>query len=106
MPKFLVKGSYTAEGIKGLHKDKASGREKAIAASCAALGGKLDAIYYALGDDDVFVFVDLPNHVHVAALSLAIGASGMFRPCTVALLTVAEMDQALGEDAKYRPPGG
>jgi hypothetical protein len=25
---------------------------------------------------------------------------------TVSLLTVAEMDKALGEDVKYRPPGG
>jgi uncharacterized protein with GYD domain len=106
MPKFLIKGSYTAEGIKGLRKDKASGREKAVAAACAALGGKLDAIYYALGDDDVFIVVDAPSHVEVASLSVAIGASGMFSPCTVPLLTVAEMDQALGEDAKYRPPGG
>ena len=30
MPKFLIKGSYTAEGMKGLRKDKASVRHKLI----------------------------------------------------------------------------
>lgn len=105
MPKFLIKGSYTAEGLKGLKKDKASGREKAVATACEALGGKLDAIYYALGDDDVFVVVDVPSHVEVASLCVAAGASGLVNTHTVQLLTVAEMDKALGENAKYRPPG-
>jgi len=106
MPKFLIKGSYTAEGLKGLKKDKASGREKAITAACKALGGKVDAVYYALGDDDVFVVVDMPSHVQVSSLCVAVGASGMVSTRTVPLLTVAEMDKALGEGTKYRPPGG
>ena len=106
MPKFLIKGSYTAEGLKGLKKDKASGREKAITAACKALGGKVDAVYYALGDDDVFVVVDMPSHVQVSSLCVAVGASGMVSTRTVPLLTVAEMDKALGEDVTYRKPGG
>ncbi|MGO8868494.1 MAG: GYD domain-containing protein [Alphaproteobacteria bacterium] len=106
MPKFLIKGSYTAAGLKGLQKDKASGREKSIAAACKALGGKLDALYYALGDDDVFAVVDMPSHVHMSSLCVAVGASGMVSTRTVPLLTVAEMDKALGEGTKYRPPGG
>lgn len=105
MPKFLIKANYTAEGMKGLQKDKASGREKSIAAACKALGGKLDHLYYALGDDDVFVIVDLPSHVHVASLGVAVGTSGMASTRSVPLLTVGEMDKALGEGTKYRPPG-
>ncbi|MFI5020963.1 MAG: GYD domain-containing protein [Alphaproteobacteria bacterium] len=106
MPKFLIKGRYTAAGLKGLQKDKASGREKSIAAACKSLGGKLDAAYYALGDDDVFVVVDMPSHVHMSSLCVAVGASGMVSTRTVPLLTVAEMDKALSEGTKYRPPGG
>jgi len=30
MPKYLFKATYTAEGIKGLEKDKASGRKAAL----------------------------------------------------------------------------
>jgi uncharacterized protein with GYD domain len=106
MPNFLIKGSYTAQGMKGLQKDKASGREKAIAAACTAAGGKLDAIYYALGDDDVFALVDMPSHRHVTSLCVTVAASGMASTRTVPLLTVAEMDEALTQSVNYRPPGG
>jgi uncharacterized protein with GYD domain len=107
MPKFLIKASYTAEGMQGLRKDKASGREKAVAAACAAVGGKLDATYYALGDDDAFFIVDAPSHVQMAAFHVVVEASGMAHTHTVPLLTVAEMDKALNEDtAAYRAPGG
>jgi uncharacterized protein with GYD domain len=105
MPKFLVKGSYTAEGMKGLKKDKASGREKALGAAAKALGGKLDGLWYSLGDHDVIAVVDLPSHVHIAALCSNVGASGLVSTSTMALLTVAEMDQALGEKVTYRAPG-
>jgi uncharacterized protein with GYD domain len=106
MPKFLIKGTYTSEGMKGLRKDKASGREKSVEAACKALGGKLDAMYYALGDDDVFAVVDLPRHLHMASLCVAVGSSGMVSTRTVPLMTVAEMDKALSESVSYRPPGG
>ena len=45
MPKFLVEATYTAEGHKGLAKDKPSGRKTAITQAVKKLGGKLDAIY-------------------------------------------------------------
>jgi uncharacterized protein with GYD domain len=45
MPKFMIKATYTAQGMSGLRKDKASGREKAIAAACESAGGELEAIY-------------------------------------------------------------
>jgi uncharacterized protein with GYD domain len=106
MPKFMIKAIYTAEGMKGLKKDTASAREKAIAAACEAMGGKLDGLYYALGDDNVFAIVDLPSHVHAVSLGAAAAASGWVETRTVSLLTVAEMDKAVGEAVRYRPPGG
>jgi hypothetical protein len=30
MPKYLIQGTYTPEGVKGLMKDKASGRKAAV----------------------------------------------------------------------------
>jgi uncharacterized protein with GYD domain len=105
MPKFLLKGSYTAEGMRGLKKDKASGRETAVTATVKALGGKVEGIWYALGDDDAYLVIDLPSHVHAAALATNISATGMINTSTTALLTVAEMDQALSEKVTYRAPG-
>ncbi len=42
MPKYLLSASYSAEGLKGLQKDKASGRRSALTAAVEALGGKLE----------------------------------------------------------------
>jgi len=105
MPKFLVEASYTAEGYKGLLKDKASGRKTAIATAVKKLGGKLDAIYFCFGDKDVILVVDLPDNISVAALSSAACASGMSRTVTTVLLTVAEADEALSKVVAYTAPG-
>jgi len=106
MPKFLINASYSAEGMKGLQKEKASGREKALKAACEAQGGKFEALYYALGDHDVYAIVDLPSHVRAAALASAAAATGAFSQVrTVTLLTVAETDEALGGATPYRAPG-
>ena len=45
MAKYLIAASYTAEGLRGLAKDKASGRQKAVAQALKGLGGKLEAVY-------------------------------------------------------------
>jgi len=105
MAKFLVKANYTAEGLKGLQKDKASGRRAAVASACEALGGKLEAYYVSLGGHDVVTIVDLPNIQAVVSLSVAVSSSGLVRTKTTALLTVEEADQALGKTVSYRAPG-
>ena len=68
--------------LQGLAKDKASGRKAAIATAVKKLGGKLDAMYFCLGDDDVILIADLPDHISAAALSSAACASGMARTST------------------------
>ena len=105
MPKFLVEATYTADGYKGLAKDKASGRKAAITEAANKLGGKLDAIYFCLGENDLILILDLPDHVSAAALGSAACASGMARTKTTALLTVEEADAALSKPTGYRAPG-
>ena len=51
MAKFLIQVAYTAEGLKVLMKDKAAGRTAAVKKAVASVGGKLDALYWALGED-------------------------------------------------------
>jgi uncharacterized protein with GYD domain len=105
MPKFLVEATYTAEGYKGLARDKASGRKAAIAQAVEKLGGKLDAIYFCLGENDVILILDLPDHLSAAALGSAACGSGMARTKTTILLTVDETDAALSKQVSYRAPG-
>ena len=105
MPKYLIQASYTAEGLKGLQKDKASGRRAAVMSAVEAMGGKLDAMYYALGEHDVIAIVDLPSTQAATTLSVGASASGLVHTKTTALLTVEETDQALGKSISYKPPG-
>lgn len=105
MAKYLIAASYTAQGLRGLANDKASGRQKAIEQSLTAVGGRLEAIYYAFGEHDVYVIFDCPDNVSAAAISLAASASGLVRTITIPLLTVMEADAALTMKVNYRPPG-
>ncbi|HKR19358.1 MAG TPA: GYD domain-containing protein [Stellaceae bacterium] len=105
MPKYLVRVSYTAEGVKGLEKDKASGRRAAVAKLLESDGGKLEAFYFAFGADDVISIVDVPSNTAAAAFSLAVNAAGLAKLSLTPLLTVEEMDAAIGKSVTYRPPG-
>jgi uncharacterized protein with GYD domain len=105
MPKYLVSASYTAEGLRGLQRDKASGRRQAITAAVEGVGGKLEALYFALGEDDAYLIVDMPGHASLAALGIAASATGLVRTRTTALMTVEEVDQALAKSVNYRAPG-
>ena len=70
MPKYLVQASYTTEGIQSLVRDSASGRRADVQAAVKTLGGKVEAFYYAFGDDDVVLILDLPNNIKAAAVEL------------------------------------
>ena len=105
MPKYLIAASYTAEGLRGLQKDKASGRRRAVTAAVEGVGGKVEAFYSALGEHDAYVIVDLPDMMTATALSIAVSAAGLVRTRTTALLTVEETDRALEKSVNYRAPG-
>ena len=105
MPMYMLQASYTAEGVKGLIKDTASGRRAAVKAGIKAVGGKLESMYYCFGEDDVVVMMELPNNVAAVSLVAAVGASGLVRARTTPLLTIDEMDKALAKKAKYKGPG-
>lgn len=105
MPKYLVQGSYTPEGAKGLLKEGGSKRRAAVEELAASFGGKVEAFYYAFGDTDVFVIIDGADTVTAAATSLAVNAAGLVKLKMTPLITAEEMDQAAKKGVKYRPPG-
>ncbi len=105
MAKYLIKASYTADGAKGLLKDGGSKRREAAEQAIKSAGGRLEAFYFAFGDDDAYVIVDAPDHATVAGASVAINASGAVVTKTVVLLSPEEIDQATKKAVKYRAPG-
>lgn len=105
MAKYLIRGSYTAEGTKGLLKEGGSKRMAVVEKVIAGLGGRLDALYYTFGDADVLAIIDVPDAASAAAFSLAVSATGAVQTSTTPLLTPQEIDQACKKSVKYRAPG-
>ena len=105
MPKYLVQANYVGEGLKGLLKEGGSSRRTAIEKLFESVGGRVETIYYAFGDTDVFIIADLPDNVTAAALSLIVNAAGAATSKITVLLTVEEIDAATKKTPTYRPPG-
>jgi uncharacterized protein with GYD domain len=105
MPKYLVQASYTQEGIKGVLKSGGSARRAVVQQMIEKLDGRLEAFYYAFGEDDVYVIFDAPDNASVAAVSMTVNASGAARTKTTILLTPEEVDRATKKTIAYSPPG-
>ncbi|MEG3626377.1 GYD domain-containing protein [Streptomyces poriticola] len=105
MPKFLIQASYTPEGTKGLLAEGASGRRAAVEQAVSSLGGSVEACYFAFGEDDVVLIIDFPDQVAMAAVSLAVKASGGLRTRATPLLTLDEIDRATRREVSFRAPG-
>src|SRR5215831_6045342 len=105
MTKFLWKASYTSDGVKGVLKEGGTGRRAAVEKVVEGLGCKVEGFYFALGEHDLYVIVELPDAVTATAVSLTVNASGVIALQTVELLTPEQVDEASKKSVDYRPPG-
>ena len=105
MPKYLISGNYVGEGIKGLLKEGGSSRRAAVEKLASSRGGSVEGVYYAFGETDVYVIVDMPDNASMAAVALVAGASGAVTVKTTVLMTPEEVDEAVKKTPDYRPPG-
>lgn len=105
MPKYLISASYTSEGLKGLLKEGGTKRKSAIEALATSVGARLESMYFAFGETDVFVVLDAPDNASAAAASLVAGAAGGATTRVTVLLTPEEVDQATKKPVTYSPPG-
>jgi uncharacterized protein with GYD domain len=103
--KFLLRATYTVDGIKGVLKEGGSARRAAAQKAVESGGGRMEAFYYAFGEDDAYVIVDVADNAAAAAVSMTIGATGAVRVRTIALVTPEEIDKAAKASVSYRAPG-
>jgi uncharacterized protein with GYD domain len=106
MAKYMLIGSYTADGAKGVLKEGGSRRVEAATKAITSAGGTLESFYFGFGSDDYYVTVDFPDHASAAAAALTVGASGTSRARTVVLIAPEEIDAASQKTVNFRPPGG
>jgi uncharacterized protein with GYD domain len=105
MAKYLIQANYVGDGIKGLLREGGTSRRKVVDELLASVGGKVESFYYAFGNVDAFVIVDVPDNVTAAAVALTVGASGAVTVKTTVLMTPEEVDQATKKSPAYRAPG-
>jgi uncharacterized protein with GYD domain len=105
MPKFMIEASYTLDGVKGVQSAGGTSRRDAVAQVAESVGGKLESFYFAFGEHDAYVTVELPDNESAAAVALSVNAAGGATVKTVVLLTPDELDAAAKRSVDYRPPG-
>ena len=105
MSKYLCEASYTSEGMRGLLKEGGSSRRAMIEKLVANMGGSLESFYFAFGDNDVCLVVDVPSNADMAAVAMTVAASGAVSLKTTVLLSPEEVDAATEKTVEYRAPG-
>jgi uncharacterized protein with GYD domain len=105
MAKYLVSVNYSAAGAKGVRKEGGTKRRHVVTKALESMGGTLESFYFGLGSPDAVVIVNLPDNVSVAALAVAVAASGAGSVVTTPLLSPEEMDKACGKKTAYKAPG-
>ncbi len=109
MPLFITYASYSHSGVKGM-VDKPSDRTAVIKALVEKAGGKIVAMYFTTGSNDVVLVTEAPDGSDAVATGMAVAASGsLSRIETVRAWTPSEFKGIAEKAAKvasaYTPPG-
>ena len=105
MGKYLFEANYTQQGAGGLAREGGVSRREALTATVEGVGGKMEAFYYAFGDPDAYMIVDLPDDATAAAVALTIARAGVLTIETTVLIEPETVDEAVRMDVPYRVPG-
>ncbi len=102
MARYLVQARYTESGLREILNEGGSKRAEVMGKVIRSLGGAVESFFYALGDTDVYVIINLPDNVNACAFSIATNASGAVMVRTTVLLTPEEVDEATELAGKSR----
>jgi uncharacterized protein with GYD domain len=99
MPHYLAQVSYTTESWHSLVQNPQN-RIDAVRPSVEKLGGKIENGWFAFGDYDLVLILQMPDNVSAAALSIAAAAGGSVKNIkTTPLLSAAEAVEAMKKAA-------
>src|SRR5262245_15408281 len=94
MAKYLIQATNTAEGRKGMLTDGGTKRHAVVKKAIEDMGGTLEAFYFAFGETDCYVIVDVPDLVSGLAITLAVDSSGEVHLKTIPLISPQDVDAA------------
>ena len=105
MPHYLLQVSYTPQTWAALVQNPQD-RAEAVRGPVANLGGKIDRLWMAFGEDDVIGILEMPDNVAAAAIAMAFSAGGACKSVkTTPLISFAEGMDAMKKAAQcgYKP---
>ncbi len=105
MPHYLCQLSYTAEGWAALLK-KPQNRIEAVRPVIEKLGGKIEGAWFAFGESDLIVVLDMPDNVSAAAFAITVAGGGAVKSYkTIPLMSIDDGIEAMKQGAKsgYKP---
>jgi uncharacterized protein with GYD domain len=106
MAHYMFQASFTSEAWAKMVQEPQN-REQSIRPVIEQLGGKLVGYWFAFGESDAIVIVQMPDNVSAAAVSLAAASAGALKSLkTTPLMSVEEGMQAMRKagEAGYRAP--
>ncbi len=99
MPHYLLQAAYSPEGWEALVRNPQN-RFEAIRPAIEKLGGKIENGWFAFGEYDAIVILQMPDNVNAAAIAMAFAAGGALKAVkTTPLLTAAEGVEAMKKAA-------
>lgn len=104
MPHYLQQVAYSTEGWEAVVR-KPENRIEAVRPAIEKLGGKIESAWFAFGDYDVVLIVEMPTNVDATAIAMAFAAGGACKSVkTTPLLTIEEGVEAMrkASGAGYR----
>lgn len=99
MPHYLQQVAYSTEGWEAL-VEKPQDRIEAVRPAIEKLGGKIESSWFAFGDYDVVLIIQMPTNVDASAIAMAFAAGGACKAVkTTPLISTAEAVEAMKKAA-------
>jgi uncharacterized protein with GYD domain len=99
MPHYLQQVAYSTNGWEAL-VEQPQNRIEAVRPAIEKLGGKIESAWFAFGDYDVVLIIQMPTNVDAGAIAMAFAAGGACKAVkTTPLLTAEEAVEAMKKAA-------
>ena len=106
MPKYLIQVAYSDDALADLVRHPED-RGSVISELFERLGGKVEVFYHSLGEYDLVIIAEFPDNETVAAIQIAVRATGVLKGQEITtLLWREEAVNALKRagSSGYQPP--
>lgn len=97
MPHYISLINWTEQGIKNV-KDSPK-RAQAVRKAIEKIGGKLQLLYYTMGQYDIVAIVEAPDDATAMQILLAIGSQGNVRTTTMKAFPESQGAKIIGKVA-------